>query len=191
MAVAAAAPLAGHLSNGRDFSGWKQYGNGLWSLEEGAFVGRCNWDQPGPGYLFTEREFSDFRLQLEFWITPHGNSGVYVRQPLREFGTTGNLRPAQQPGDGVEIQVDYHDRKNLTGAVYNRRNVSVPRGGEDRWNHYRIECRGPRLRVWIDGELVNDFSPLPQPRGAIGLQIHGGKPHKHVIRYRNIRLTEL
>jgi hypothetical protein len=177
------------LFNGQDFSGWTKSGNGIWTIEDGTITGRFDQSKPGAGYLFTNEEFTDFTLDLDFWVSKGGNSGVFVRQPLRAFGTRGDERPAQRSTDGVEVQIDYNDPKNLTGAIYNRKNSTRLAGAEDRWNAYRIECRGPRVRVWVEGQLVNDYQPLPSPKGAIGLQIHGGKPHDHVVRFRNIRLS--
>src|SRR5689334_678820 len=178
---------ASALFNGRDLSGWTKSGGGIWSIEEGTIIGRFDPVRPGPGYLFTNVEFTDFTLDLDFWVSKGGNSGVYVRQPLRPFGSWGDEPPAMRSGDGVEVQIDYNDPRNLTGAIYNRKNSIRVAGGEDKWNSYRIECRGPRVRAWVAGELVNDYEPLPSLKGAIGLQIHGGKPHEHVVRFRNIR----
>jgi hypothetical protein len=176
------------LFNGRDEAGWSRYGHGIWTVEQGELVGRFDRAHPGPGYLFSKREFGDCRIRLEFWVSRGGNSGVYVRQPLRAFGPAGDVRPAHSPGDGVEVQIDYNDPKNLTGAVYNRKNCLKVAGGEDRWNTYDIECKGDRIAVRLNGELVNDYAPVPL-RGALGFQIHGGKPHDHVVRFRRIELT--
>lgn len=81
------------LFNGRDFTGWHKAANGIWTIEDGAIVGRFDRARPGPGYVFTNREFANFDLRLEFWISKGGNSGVYVRQPLRVFGPIGDARP--------------------------------------------------------------------------------------------------
>src|SRR5438045_6639542 len=84
---------AQRIFNGHDLTGWRKAGHGIWTVEDGAITGRFDRLRPGPGYLFTEREYDDFDLRLEFWISKRGNSGVYVRQPLREFGTIGDARP--------------------------------------------------------------------------------------------------
>lgn len=48
--------------------------------------------------------------------------------------------------------------------------------------------------IWMveRGEIVGrcdrDKPGFKSPRGAIGLQIHGGKPHDHVVRFRNLVL---
>jgi hypothetical protein len=187
-ALSDAAPRS--LFNGRDLTGWTPHAHGNWNVEEGAIVGRFDNSRPGPGYLLTNAEFSDFRLELDFWISRSGNSGVYVRQPLRRFGPKGDERAAQRPTDGHEIQIDYNDPNNLTGAVYNFRNVTKLVGGEERWNKYIIECRGPLVTIQIDGQEVNRFEPLRSPRGAIGFQMHGQRPHDHVVRFRNVLISD-
>lgn len=177
------------LFDGRNLNGWKHSAYGLWTVEDGCIVGRFDHEHAGPGYVFTEEEFGDFTLELDFWISKGGNSGVYVRQRLREFGPRGDARPAHGPDDGVEVQIDYNDPKNYTGAIYDQQKPSKVVGGEDRWNHYRIQGEGQRLRVWIDDELVNDYAKLTSLKGAIGLQVHGGTPHDHIAKFKNIRIS--
>lgn len=187
--LAAGRAAARPLFNGRNLEGWRRAGNGLWTVEDGAIVARFDRSHPGPGYLFTGREYEDFDLRLQFWISPRGNSGVYVRQPWREFGTTGDTRPAHAEGDGVEVQIDYNDSKNMTGAIYNLHQASSVRGGEERWVNYRIVCQGPRVDVWVDGAQVNRYQELKSRKGAIGFQMHGQKPHDHVVKFRGIELA--
>ena len=177
------------LFNGRDFTGWHKAGNGIWTIEDGDIVGRFDRAKPGPGYVFTNQEFTDFDLRLEFWISTEGNSGVFIRQPLREFGTKGDARPAHSPGDGVEVQIDYHDPKNMTGAIYNLHQPSAVRGAENRWVKYRIACKGPRVDVWIDDQPVNRYDELKSLKGAIGLQMHGQQPHDHIVKFRNFEIS--
>jgi hypothetical protein len=191
--LAACAPLraaARPLFNGKDLSGWTAHAHGLWTVEEGAIVGRFDRSRPGPGYLLTNDEFTDFRLELEFWVSQNGNSGVYVRQPLRKFGPRGDDRAAQRPADGHEIQIDYNDPRNMTGAVYNTHKPFKVLGGENRWNTMAVECRGQRVTVWVEGETVNVYEPLRSPRGAVGFQMHGQSMHDHIVRFRNIRIEE-
>ncbi len=179
------------LFNGRDFSGWVKAGHGIWSIEEDALVGRCDHSRPGPGYLFTRREYADFRLGLEFWISPGGNSGVFIREPYRSWGIRNDERPAHGPLAGYELQVDYRDAANPTGSIYGVRKPSRVTGGEQRWNRLDIECNGPRIRVLVDGAEVNSLSPARTLNGAIGLQIHGGRPHHHVVKFRRLELEVL
>ena len=151
-------------------------------------AGRFDTSRPGPGYLLTDEEFGDFRLKLEFWITKGGNSGIYVRQPHRQFGTFGKEKPGQLPDDGHEVQINYHEKKNLTGAVYNFSNVTKLLGGEEQWNRCAIECKGALIVVSIEGEEVNRYNALRSARGAIGFQVHGQAPHQDVAKFRNVTI---
>ncbi len=191
VAASLAVPLgyARPLFNGQDFTGWKQTAIGLWTIEDAAIVCRSHPEKGGPSYLFTEEEFGDFTLDLEFWVSRGGNSGIFIRQPWREFGPRGDARPGQRPTDGVEIQIDYNDPKNLTGAIYNRSQCTKVVGAEERWNRYRIQCVGNRVIVQVDGQQVNDYTGLPAAKGAIGFQMHGARPHNHVVRFRNVQIT--
>lgn len=192
------------LFNGRNFDGWTKVLNGIWSVEDGAIVGRFDPQNPGPGYLLTEREFTDFELRLEFWVSKGGNSGVLLRMPHRNWSdlrSTGGQGERPTPGTrrrdppGYEVNIDYDDPKNPTGSVYNVKRADKIVGGEDRWNVFNIECRGPNIRVRIDEELVTSYEAWRPTKGQIGLQIHGvdyigGPPHTHVVKFRNIELVE-
>jgi len=153
------------LFDGHTFDGWIQAGHGLWTIENEAITGRSDPARPGPGYLMTKREYDDFTLSLEFNVTRGGNSGIYVREPRREWGTKGDERPAHGAHPGYEVQIDYNDPKNLTGALYNVCKPSRLAGGEDRWNRMRIECAGPRIRVWV-GRAGHGLQPVAAGKGC-------------------------
>ena len=57
-----------------------------------------------------------------------------------------------------EIQVDFNSKKNPTGSVYNLSPATNVVGEEENWNRMEIECRGPVIKVWVNGELVNQFT---------------------------------
>ena len=48
---------------------------------------------------------------------------------------------------------------------------------DEGWNKVRIVAEGPRIRTWVNGELVEDLTSeeayRSHPRGFIGLQVHG------------------
>ena len=82
---------------------------------------------------------------------------------------------------------------------------------DEGWNRLRIVAEGPRIRTWVNGQLVEDLVNeevyKTHPSGFIGLQIHGlsereiaqaanagpgltvGQPL--VSRWRNIRVRRL
>ena len=174
--------------------GWQQIGGeqGSWKLENGVL-----YTEGGSGWLSTVRQYDDFVVSLEFRLPPGGNSGVFLRSPHE-----GD--PAYQ---GLEIQIldDSADQwSNLrpdqyTGSIYDVQAPSERTGGKvGEWQKMVIECRGPRVRVALNGRKVIDtdvtFYPykiaahpgLTRRSGYVGLQSHGSK-----IEFRKIQLKPL
>lgn len=157
----------------------------------------------GSGDVWTQEEFGDFVLDLEFKNSAGSNSGVFIRNP--------------KPGDwygGIEIQVlDSFGKENPgkhdVGAVYDvvapsKNTVKAP--GE--WNRMTITCKGPSLKVALNGEQVIDmnldlwteagknpdgsankfktaYKDMPR-KGVVELQDHGQD-----IAFRNVRIKEV
>ena len=133
-------------------------------------------------WLRTEKQYSDFVLEMEFAINGGGNSGVFLRSALEK-------NPAFT---GHEMQIlDDHGRepkKSTTGALYDvvaaTKNMSRP-GNE--WNKARITCKGKRIQINLNGEDIIDYETDRLTRGYLGLQNHDSHA---VIKFRNIRITE-
>jgi hypothetical protein len=155
----------------------------------------------GPGLLwYTKEPFADFALCVDWRLSSiEDNSGVYVRfPPLGSDDPEHDWQVADHRG--YEVQIDdrgydpetksYNNALHLTGAIYKLapalRRMSHPVGA---WNTFRIEARGDRLSVVLNGQLVSSFKgygnrPL---RGHIGLQTH--HPGSRV-QFRNICIRE-
>ena len=56
------------------------------------------------------------------------------------------------------------------------------------WNHFRIECRGARIRIWVNGILATDVTDDRHRSGRIALQHHG---KGGVYEYRNLKIRRL
>jgi hypothetical protein len=191
------------------------YPAGVWSWEKGELT--ATEDK----IIWTKKEYRNCTIDLEFRNDPGSNSGVFV------YGS--NITPGNTT-DSVEVQIldDYADKwtKDDTakkwmkcppswqcGAIFGRLAPSkqtVKKAGE--WNRMTITCRGRKIWVVLNGELVTemdmskwtsgeknpDGTPLPRwlgkplaqlpTRGHIGLQgKHGGVP----IHFRNVKIKEL
>jgi len=190
-------PAWRELFNGRDLTGWTCK-PGAWKAADGVLA------RVGGSDIWTEEQFGDFILELEFRLDKDTNSGVFFR--------TADINNCVQTG--IEMQVldsfgkptpDKHD----CGAIYDclapRKNVVRPPG---EWNHAVITCRGSRINVVMNGEEIIDMNldewtaPHQNPDGTrnkfrtayrdmprvghIGFQDHG-KP----VWYRNIRIKPL
>ncbi len=180
------------LFNGKDLSGWKTKGN--WFAEKGGLLsikprpGERGW-QRYDAYIWTEKKYADFVLDLEYKIPKGGNSGVFVR--------VGDLKNPVR--NGIEVQIlDSHGKKEKLGAhdcggvisaVGPSKNASKPAG---EWNRMVVTCRGARMQVKLNGHDIVDLKldesavkdrPLT---GYVGLQDHGLP-----LSFRKIKIKEL
>jgi hypothetical protein len=172
-----------------DFSQWQSFGSGLWAAEGGEIVGRFDKNRPGTGYLFTRDVFTDFRLNMVFRISNGGKSGIYVREPRRKWSLEGDGRPGAGPDGGYEVLVNYQDRDNPTGTIFNIQKSKKSIGSEEKWNEMEIVCRGPEIRVSVGSQLVNRFSQLRVQAGVIGFEVPGDVPQDFTVRYRDIKIS--
>lgn len=176
------------LFNGRDLSGW-QVRNGPESAfysSEGAIAASpsSSW----PAWLSTDREYEDFDFSCEVMFKGWTDGGIYIHAP--EHGRPGHC--------GLKVnlfhQVDKEPKTNSMGSVFPLiapKRADIHKPGE--WNRIRILHDWPALRVWINGEMVQDLqvdqhSELSRRlrQGTIGLVTLG-----YPFRFRNLTLREL
>ena len=193
------------LFNGRDHTGWR-CNNGkqvATPVEDGSLL-----PYKSGGYLIIhEKQFGDFLLKCDVkWEAAHCNSGIFLRVE----------DPENPVHTGLEVQVMSSKKtgKHQFGAIYDlaatTKNGGKPTG---EWNHVEIECRGPKIQVRLNGQIVctmncDDYTrpgycPDGQghkyhlngnPRavkdfarkGYLGFQDHGQK-----VWYKNVKILEL
>jgi hypothetical protein len=193
------------LFNGRDLTGWKvpEGDNGHWRVVDGVIDYDAGSEAPGEKSLWTDREFGDFVLRVEWRLkeTPYVNPSV----PIIRFDGTH-----KKGGDGRELRMSVPDadsgiylrgsskaQVNIwnwpigSGEVYGYRTDAkmppdvragvTPKKNADHdigeWNAFEITLRGDRLTVVLNGEEVISQAQLPEvaSRGPIALQHHGAK----------------
>ena len=183
------------LFDGKTFAGWDGDTNRTWRIVDGAFVGgSLEHHIPRNEFLATHDSYTNFVLKLKFKLVgTEGfvNAGVQVR----------SVRTDDPPNEMRGYQADIGD--GWWGALYDesRRNTVLikpdPAAVEQAlkpgdWNEYTIRCEGRRIRTWINGVAMIDYTEpdtsIPQ-HGRIGLQIHGGA--KAEVSYKNITLEHL
>ena len=185
------------IFDGRTFTGWIGDTNKTWRIEDGAFTGGTLTEKiPRNEFLRSTRSYTNFVLRFKFKLvgTPAGgfvNGGVQVRS-----------QPAKNPpNEMVGYQCDIGD--GWFGALYDetRRNKvlikpdpaavkKAVKPGD--WNEYLIRCEGRRVRSWINGEAMIDYTEPDESleqHGLLGLQIHSGGPAQ--IWYKDITIEEL
>lgn len=181
------------------------YPEGVWRFEEGVLT--ASEDQA----IWSQKDYNNFILDLEFKTAPGTNSGVIVY-----CSDIQNWIP-----NSVEIQIadDYAEKWANSpktwhcGAIFGHlapKKSTVKKPGE--WNRYTITCVDKKIYVMLNGEQVIDLdmslwasaktnpdgseipSWLSKPlaelptHGHIGLQgKHAGAP----IFFRNLKIKEL
>ncbi|MFO1499979.1 MAG: DUF1080 domain-containing protein [Verrucomicrobiota bacterium] len=183
------------LFDGRTFAGWQGDTNKTWRIEQGAFVGgSLQVKVPQNEFLTTRRSFTNFLLRVKVKLVGSDgfvNGGVQIRSE----------RIANPPNEMRGYQCDMGE--GYWGALYDesRRNkmLAQPDAGavlralkKTDWNQYEIRGEGKRIRLWLNGVAMIDYTEsddsIPQ-FGLIGLQIHGGA--KAESSFKDIEIEEL
>lgn len=176
------------LFDGTSLDGWRQAGPGGFTLSDDGTLTSTG----GLGLLwYTPSSFGSYSLKLDWKAAGDDNSGVFVGFPSSDD-------PWSAVDNGYEIQIDATDvPEKTTGSVYGfqsadlkKRDRALNPPGE--WNTYEIRVQGERLRVWLNGVKINDFTNTDPARslrdGHIGIQNHGTGDD---VSFRDIRIKEL
>ncbi|MER6429523.1 ThuA domain-containing protein [Streptomyces sp900105245] len=176
------------LFGGTSLDGWRQAGPGGFTLSDDGTLTSTG----GLGLLwYTPSSFGSYSLKLDWKAAGDDNSGVFVGFPPSDD-------PWSAVDNGYEIQIDATDMpEKTTGSVYGFRSADLKK--RDRalnppgeWNTYEIRVQGERLRVWLNGVKINDFTNTDPARslreGHIGIQNHGTGDD---VSFRDIRIKEL
>ncbi|MBA2946559.1 ThuA domain-containing protein [Streptomyces himalayensis] len=168
-------------------AGWKQAGPGSFTLDDGTLT-----SSGGMGMLwYADMAFGAYSLKLGWKMAGDDNSGVFVGFPPSDD-------PWSAVDNGYEIQIDATDApEKTTGSVYSSQSADLKKRDRalnppGQWNTYEIRVQGERLRVWLNGVKINDFTNTDPARslkdGHIGIQNHGAEDQ---VSFRNIRIKEL
>ncbi len=200
------------LFNGKDLSGWEGRDD-LWSVEEGAIVGRTNADKPLKANTFLvwkDGQPSDFELALQFKIEG-GNSGIQYRSKVldEEKFIVGGYQADidftnkfagilyEEKGRGILAgrgqKVTIGDRGKKSASQFAQSDALATGIHPGQWNDYRVVAQGNRLQHFINealtAEVIDEQTDKSAATGVIALQLHQGPPM--VVRFKNITLREL
>jgi hypothetical protein len=159
------------LFDGTSLVGWTRDGDANWQLMDGAVQA-----DSGSGFLLTNAVYDDFDLQLEFFVSPDANSGVFIR-----------CAKPQEIGAATCYEVNIFDQRPdpsyRTGAIVDIAKPSVMIDTGDRWNTYEIAAHGSHLRVTLNGQTTVDTNDQKLVAGPIALQYGAGR-----VMFRNVRI---
>lgn len=159
------------LFDGKDLDAWTLVGDANWQLTDGAVHADA-----GTGFLLSKRPYADFDLDLEFFVSPDANSGVFMRcSNPAEIGAATCYE--------VNIFDQRPDPAYRTGAIVNVAEPLVMIDTGDRWNRFEISAHGRRLVVKLNGVTTVDTEDDRLAQGAIALQYGAGR-----VMFRNVRI---
>jgi hypothetical protein len=199
------------LFNGKDLSGWHAdvpAADSNVRLRSPFLVRNGVLVSPGEprGHLITDSSYRDYRLEVEYRFSAEpGNAGVLVHastpralygmfprsiEVQMEHGNAGDFWciledihvPDMERRRGPPAQWGTTERK--ARRILNLTDSSEKPVGE--WNTMVIEAVGRSIRVWVNGDLVNDGSDATADRGQIALQSEGSE-----VEFRKISLTPI
>jgi hypothetical protein len=178
---------------------------GVWTVSDGVIT--ASKDEA----IWSKNEYDDFVLDLDFKNADGTNSGVIVH--------ASNIEEWIPHSVEIQIADDYSAEWSKAtaswqcAAVFGHQAVTkhtVKKFGE--WNHYTITCKGRKIWIVLNGELVNtcdmslytsaktnpDGTKIPDwlsnPMATLPLHGHIGFQGKHAgapIYFRNIKILEL
>ena len=204
-------PETHSLFNGKDLSGWhvdvpaadsNVRLRSPFEVRNGVLV---SLGEPR-GHLITDTTFRDYRLEVEYRFpgTP-GNAGVLVHAstPRALYGMfPKSIEVQMEHGNAGDFWCIVEDITvpNMEQRRGPRETWGVTEGKERRirnltdgsekplgqWNVMVIEAVGRAIRVWVNGDLVNDGVNATADRGQIALQSEGSE-----VEFRRISLTQM
>lgn len=158
------------------------------------------------GHLITDSSYRDYRLEVEYrFPAAPGNAGVLVHastpralygmfprsmEVQLEHGNAGDfwciLEDIQVPDMETRRgpRAEWGTTEGKARRIRNLTDSSEKQLGE--WNTMVIEVVGRAIRVWVNGDLVNDGSDATADRGQIALQAEGSE-----IEFRKLMLSPI
>ena len=169
----------------------------IWKFTDGVMVCRGTPN----GYLYTESDYTNFVLRLEWrWPTDKkpGNGGVLLRmtgpnkiwpKSLEAQINTGGagdfwgLNGYQLTGPAERTQSVEHPQLGKLTNVKKTQDLEKPAG---EWNRYEIVADGDAVTLSINGQVVNRATGCDVTPGKICLTAEGDEIH-----FRKVRLTPI
>ena len=191
------------LFNGEDLSGWTapEGDGGAWKVLDGVIDYRAQSQAPGDKNLWSEGEFGDFVLKIDWRIIeaptierlpiiqpdgsekvdedgnrvtvekPNADSGIYLRGTSKAQVNIWNWPVGS--GEVWGYRTDGNQPAEVRAGVTPNEKADNPIG---EWNTFVITMKGDRLTVVLNDKTVIEEAQLPgvPEKGRLALQHHGG-----------------
>ena len=172
--------------------------------------------------IWKDGTLEDFDLRLSFRCTASNNSGIQYRskhitegKPRNDWVVRGYQHEIRNEEDFPNVPGFIYDEGGFTGkrgricmvgeeAVWKDKGKKIIRDDlidqqgfkklmkVDDWNEVVIIAEGRRIRHYLNGKLILDFTDSPEralTKGILALQLHAGKPMW--AEFKDIRIRKL
>ncbi len=199
------------LFNGKDLNGWHIDVPTLDSIPDARipFIVRegmlVSLGTPG-GHLITDKTYKDYRLEVEYrFAAEPGNCGVLVhastpRALYEMFPKSIEVQMMHENAGDFWVIVEDIKTDNMEARRGPREDWGITEGKERRiknltdrsehppgeWNNMVVECLDDRIKVWVNGELVNYGYDATVSSGQIAVQAEGSE-----VEFRKLELTPI
>jgi len=156
-----------------------------WKLDKEHGTILCEGDH-GHEWLRYDRELTNFLLHVEWRFEKREglkgyNSGVFVRNDLE-----GRVWHQAQVGALAYLFGQTLVHGELSPMIKTAPPAVNPLHPIGEWNTYEIRCDGPKINLWVNGDLTGEFAAPEALKGYWGLEAEGYR-----IEFRNIKLKAL
>ena len=183
--------------NGKDFTGWAGPLD-CCRVTNAAIV----WQPKKGGTIYTQQEFTNFVVRLEFNLPPGGNNGLAIRYPGSGDTAYEGMCECQVLDDNYEQATGQKiDPRQAHGSAYGM--VAAQCGYQHpigEWNYEEVTVSGPTIKVELNGTQILD-ADLSKVTEFMHGNAHPGKDrtrghfgfagHNDPVMFRNISIKPL
>ena len=215
-------PAMKAIFNGKNLDGWDGDPR-LWSVREGAIRGETTAENAAKGNTFIiwkGGRTKDFDLRLTFRSNATNNSGIQYRSKHITEGNVNNAWVVRGYQHEIRNEIKL---PSVSGFIYDEggkrgrlclvgeqatwdadgkkivNDQLIDQAGFEKlfklddWNDVVIRAEGHRIRHYLNGKLIVDFTDnepnLALSDGIMALQLHAGAPMW--VEYKDLRIAEL
>ena len=161
------------LFNGKDLTGWKPVYDVSFDVKDGNLH-----LVKGMGWLRTEKEYGDFNLEFECRaLVAKYDSGFFFRCALEG---------QPWPTNGFQLNLRYDQMASLVKGYRTLVPSETDPIPANKWMKIRVEAKGKKVVVFVDGEKAWEYNDLDRTRGYMGIQAEDKE-----FDFRNIRVQPL
>ena len=165
------------LFDGKSLDNFSPIGDANWRIEDGVLVADKATKN---SYLVSKKDYRDFQIRAEFWVSDDANSGIFIR-------CTNPTEVGSKTSYEVNIFDQRPDPSYGTGAIVDTAKAATVLKAGGKWNVYEITAKGSTFDVTLNGvKTVVGGTDSKFPKGRIALQYGAG-----VVKFRKVEIKPM